>query len=244
MPASHSQRVADRKPNIDLKATSIPWRALQACGCLAIGLLELHTVGWIHKGLGSHNVLLFSDPNGKVRYDKPFISGFDFARPDRPGEVSLFTRPSKFDIYRHPELRALKPSPDVSKPSSSRVHDVYGLGLVLFEIGMWMPLESYTKANLSLEDFRARIQGYVARDFGLWMGNPFRDAVQSCLSGEYLRKSEKFSLGEIEEQSEDPEDPEYPATSDQSTTRVHQLNYFYQSVVAEIHGCQCEMGER
>ncbi|KAF2462867.1 uncharacterized protein BDR25DRAFT_118148 [Lindgomyces ingoldianus] len=211
---------------------------------LAVGFLELHTVGWIHKGFGSHNVLLFSDSKGKVCYDKPFISGFDFARPDTPREVSLSTRVSKFDLYRHPEIRELKPSSDITKPSSSHAHDVYSLGLVLFEIGMWMPLESYTKANLSPLDFRTRIQGYVARDLGLWMGNRFRDAVQSCLSGEYLQKSETFSLGETEEQIEDAEDLVDPATSDQSMTRIRQLGYFYHFIVAEIHGCQCEVGER
>lgn len=210
---------------------------------LAVGFLQLHTVGWIHKGFGSHNVLLFPDAEGKICYDQPFISGFDFARPDGPGEVSLSTRTTKFDLYRHPEVRALKPSQAATKPSSSHTHDVYSLGLVLFEIGMWMPLESYTKANLSPVDFRTRIQGYVARDLGLWMGNRFKGAVQSCLSGDYLTKSETFSLGEVEEQMEDEDDPADAANSGQSTTRVHQLGYFYRYVVAELHGCQCEAGE-
>jgi hypothetical protein len=216
----------------------------QLAAALAVGFLELHTVGWIHKGFGSHNLLLFSDSDGKIHYDKPVISGFDFARPDRPGEVSLSTRASKFDIYRHPELRRLKPSPDAAMPSSSRMHDVYSLGLVLFEIGMWMPLESYTKAALRPEDFRKRVEQYVARDLGLWMGDRFRDAVQLCLSGEYLEKSEAFSLGEIEDHIDDQEEPESEETSGQDLARVRQLGYFYQFVVAEIHGCQCEMVER
>jgi hypothetical protein len=189
-------------------------------------------------------VLLFYDPVGKIKYDKPFITGFDFARPDRPGEESLSMRPSKFDIYRHPEIRATKPSSDTTKPSSSRMHDVFSLGLVLFEIGMWTPLESYLKANLGAEDFRRRIQGYVDRDLALWMGDRFTNAVKSCLSGEYLEKSETFPVGEMEEQPEEGEELEDPSPSDHGLTSVHQLAYFYRAIVVEIHGCQCEMGER
>ncbi|KAF1850713.1 uncharacterized protein K460DRAFT_391149 [Cucurbitaria berberidis CBS 394.84] len=211
---------------------------------LTVGLLELHTVEWIHKGFGSHNVLLLYNPGEGVRYDKPFISGFDFARPDRPNEESLSMRPSKFDLYRHPDIRAAKLSSDAPKPSSSRMHDVYSLGLVLFEIGMWMPLESYVKANLTAEGFRERIQGYVDQDLAIWMGDRFANAVQSCLSGEYLLKSKTFPLAEMEEQVDDVEGMDEDFTSDQNFASVHQLAYFYRTIVSEIHGCQCEMGDR
>lgn len=213
---------------------------------LSLGFLELHTVEWIHKGFGSHNVLLFSGADGKVCYDKPFISGFDFSRPDRVGEKSLSTRPSKFDIYRHPELRLINQSSYAMKPSSSRAHDIYSLGLVLFEIGMWLPLESYVKANLSPENFRARIQGYAQRDVVLWMGNRFSAAVCLCLSGEYLQNSEAFPLGCLEEDQFEEEQFNAPGSgdpaSDQSRISAQQLSYFYRAVVAELHGCQCEMG--
>lgn len=211
---------------------------------LAVGVLELHTVEWLHKGLGSHNVLLFHDAAGNVDYGTPFISGFDFARPDRPKEESLSLRPSKFDIYRHPEIRVPKPNADAGKPSSSRMHDAYSLGLVLFEIGMWMPLESYIKANLSAEGFRKRICDYVERDLFVWMGNQYSDAVKSCLSGDYLLKSETFPLGVSEESDGESEESEESFAEEYTLTGAHQLAYFYQAIVAQIHSCQCGMSER
>lgn len=62
-----------------------------------------------------------------------------------------------------------------------------------------MPLESYAKAALRPKDFRTRVEQYVTRDLELLMVDRFRDAVQLCLSSEYLDKLKEFSLGEIED---------------------------------------------
>ncbi|KAH6949750.1 hypothetical protein BKA56DRAFT_606791 [Ilyonectria sp. MPI-CAGE-AT-0026] len=238
-PMTLLELLTTRQPLTSKRLPSLADR-FRLAAALATGFLELHTVDWIHKGFGSHNVLLFSDSEGKIRYDKPLISGFDFARPNREGEESLSVRPSKFDLYRHPDVRAVKPSADAVKLSSTRMHDVYSLGLVLFEIGMWTPLESYTKANLSPQDFSNRIQGYVERDLDLWMGSRFCSAVQSCLSGNYLLESEAFSLGEFEEVVDEQEGP---AISGEDLTNIHQLGSFYRFIVAELHGCQCKLEE-
>jgi len=54
-------------------------------------LLYLHSVNWLHKGLRSHNVVFFpvtvKSKHGtttRIDYSKPYLSGFDFARPARP----------------------------------------------------------------------------------------------------------------------------------------------------------------
>jgi hypothetical protein len=65
---------------------------------LAVSFLELHTIEWLHKNFNSQNVLLFRNTDGSICYTKPFIVGFDFARPGKPGEISLSTRPSQFDL--------------------------------------------------------------------------------------------------------------------------------------------------
>jgi hypothetical protein len=58
-------------------------------------LLYLHSVNWLHKGLRSQNVVFFpinvkekGKPSTKIDYSKPYLSGFDFARPARADEMT------------------------------------------------------------------------------------------------------------------------------------------------------------
>jgi hypothetical protein len=208
---------------------------------LATGFLELHTVEWLHKSFNSHNVLLFKDSDGKISFAKPFITGFDFARPDGPGQVSLSMRSSPLDLYRHPELRKARPPSALSK-TYMKQYDIYSLGLVLFEVGMWTRLDEYTKPNLSPEDFRRRILGYVERDLPLWMGDRFRRAVETCLSGDYLEQLDAVPLDTIESGEDECGGPEAVAPS-YEMDNLTQLGSFYRRVVAELGHCQCGMGD-
>ena len=79
------------------------------------------------------------------------------------------------------------------RPPFSQIHDVYSLGVVLLEIGL-------LKSALDIWDAARRTADYnthTAQQFSTWliekevpklgrsMGNTYRDAVKSCLTGSF-----------------------------------------------------------
>jgi Prion-inhibition and propagation len=144
------------------RGPSIPSLAdrVALAGKITASILYLHSVNWLHKSLRSENVVFFPEPfdhsyeddNGDdddkekdkenedaaVDYNKPYLSGFDYARPSRSGEMT--EKPpelARYDIYRHPRVQGGSSSSESFKKS----FDIYSLGLVLLEIAMWMPVD-------------------------------------------------------------------------------------------------------
>lgn len=121
---------------------------------LAISFFELQNISWLHKYFNSGNVLFFADSKGNILFSKPYISGFYFSRRDKADQKSLTMSQSPPDLYRHPNLRRAQPASE--PPAYSRKYDIYNLGLVLFEIGMWQRLNRFLKSKITPAAFRAR----------------------------------------------------------------------------------------
>jgi hypothetical protein len=66
--------------------------------------MHLHASGWLLKGLRPQNILFFAkSKNDLLSLKEPWIVGYEYARQDKPGELS--DKPSQnpeLDIYRHP----------------------------------------------------------------------------------------------------------------------------------------------
>jgi len=165
----------------------------------------LHAVGWLHKSIRSHAIKFFfsdapsSETGGEGRetprcnLDQPYLTDFGFARP--AGGPTRLNAPSvgdvEYDIYRHPE----RYDPPVS--SFTQMHDIYSVGVVLLEIGLWETARELHDWVIR-DDFQGKVpkQGVSAtqiqdcfiaeaRDrLGHRMGSSYRDAVLFCLSGE------------------------------------------------------------
>jgi hypothetical protein len=81
------------------------------------------------------------------------------------------------NIYRHPERQGEHPA-----NRYSMIHDVYSLGVVLLELGLWQPLDKY-KQQLHLKspnqalEFLQTLAGRTA----ITMGERYRDIVLFCL---------------------------------------------------------------
>jgi len=93
-------------------------------------VLQLHTAGWLHKSLRSNNIIYIA-PKG--------------ARPDT-AKASEFTQlpdtELNNDLYRHPEARGAR------RERYRKQFDVYALGCILLETGMWQPLTELTTTFL------------------------------------------------------------------------------------------------
>lgn len=149
----------------------------------------LHSVNWLHKGLRSHNILFFFDSKRMgPDYTQPYVSGFDYARPARSGEMT--EKPpenAEHDIYRHPLIHGEGP-----KEGFKMTFDIYSLGVILFEIAHWSSIDKIIGIkNLSqapptvtsrVRENLLHNSKYLA-DLRYLMGNMYHDVVKACLIG-------------------------------------------------------------
>jgi len=180
---------------------------------LIYSVVVLHTCGWLHKNLCSDNIIFFPArpaTGEKVKPHRkdvghPVIVGYGLSRPDDiPAEqknlsgerVNNYSVPhhsaarhrdhsdddnddkqSKIDIYQHPDKAA--------NPNRRFRHsyDIYSLGLVLLEIGLWQNLKSFDSGQWK--------DAYEVRKFALdrlvpdlWgqCGSIYGGVVKECLT--------------------------------------------------------------
>lgn len=136
---------------------------------LCEALLQLHSIGWFHKGIKSDNIIIFAKPAATgikesrlteplyASYDlsSPYIIGFDCSRPEGAETRGTVDFDTNVNIYRHPDRwgRSIR---------FERRHDIYALvsnipvtddtvihiaycvvkGILLLELGCWKTLPS------------------------------------------------------------------------------------------------------
>ena len=156
----------------------------QLAHTLAVALWSCHSLDWLHKTLCPHNILFFSldaSENAQAgRLTKPFLAGFDSSRPDHVEEMSVASKNlAGEDMYRHPD--SLGPS----RRKYCKSFDIYSLGLLLLEIGLWKGLDIFHKGKYSKyspEAFREKIIQSLVPGLGSRTGSVYRNVVSQCLS--------------------------------------------------------------
>jgi Prion-inhibition and propagation len=145
---------------------------------LASAMSLMHASKWLHKGFRSDNVLFLNDASGNPVVNQPFLTGFEYSRPET--QVSLRDRQTDrfdLDLYYHPDL----PMHDFN-----RIHDIYSLGVVLLEIALWKPLKDEVSEQMLVQ----AMKDYFLSDITMQavagvMGSSYRDAVRVCLTGNF-----------------------------------------------------------
>ncbi|CRK24386.1 hypothetical protein BN1708_013945 [Verticillium longisporum] len=163
---------------------------LQASYGIALSISILHAVSWLHKSIRSQNVLFPVDRNGCPRWTTPYLVGFDFSRPDAVDESSEKPEQSaRFNVYRHPSAQG---SPN---EGYRRSFDVYSLGVVLLEIGLWRPAWKLYKDGMAAEAFRDVLVDKSKAWLGHLMGTVYREAAVKCLTGSFDAQQAKTGDG-------------------------------------------------
>ena len=210
---------------------------LRWCTRIAETLLQLHTAGWVHKGVSQGSIIWIhtsdpigirdspgSDDNGQGAWISaihgPYLMGFSFARENSPSGFS--EAPSISDAraraYRHFDIIGQ------TRASFHAKYDVYALGLILTEIGLWSPIERVLDRDL--DDVpeimsQERTPQILERKLALTLPRKFVTSVMMalCYKGQQERASEKetTSVGSDETDNDDVDDEDVQVIDIQQT---------------------------
>jgi hypothetical protein len=170
-------------------------------------ILYLHAVDWLHKGLRSHNIVFFKPVGAAmgIDYSKPYLSGFDFARPARREEQTEIPGDNaEYNMYRHPKAHSQASGPHEKFRKS---FDIYSLGVILVELGHWMSIDQVLGLELGKLKGKGRVAAIVKSslleekrgdELRANMGSVYQRAVKKCLAG-----GEQLGIDENENESED-----------------------------------------
>ncbi|KAI4197139.1 MAG: hypothetical protein LQ346_003056 [Caloplaca aetnensis] len=148
---------------------------------LASSLLHLHAKKVFHRNINSRNVIFFRNdetelsgsdkPWKKGIIRRPFLTSFDQPSEDH-GEVdeSFIS-----NIYRHPSYERGQRS------RFKAVYDIYSLGLILLEIGLWMPISKLWKTRYTRAQFKNRLQTIYTKKLSGKCGTKYMKVVEFCL---------------------------------------------------------------
>ena len=224
---------------------------LEVASVLTRTFWRLHVVGWLHKSFRSDNVLFFETSDvAEGRLAQPYVCGFDFSRQDSPTEltenVPTVLASQSYDVeqslYKHPDLdrrQPVVPLPDDTDDEIAakrvaalelarefryrKAYDIYSLGIVLLEIGLWYPITSMYKTSgvRTVVDFRPKLDSFV-EELRYRVGRKYYIVVKKCLSGSFLPEDIA------------PEDSENESTDAEGTrlrsTRLWLNNFLHEAV--------------
>lgn len=153
----------------------------QIAQSVASAIYFLHGVGFLHHSVTAHNVLLV-ERTCKRKLQRfphslgvPFLVGFGAVKEIYTASDGHQVATSDM-LYQHPD----RLEQTTSRPKYNAAHDLYSLGMVLLELGMWKPLERYSKELLS-QSTRNEILQELLRLVEISMGSRYRKVIQWCL---------------------------------------------------------------
>ncbi|KAF1830817.1 hypothetical protein BDW02DRAFT_582587 [Decorospora gaudefroyi] len=139
---------------------------------------QFHSVDWLHKSIRSENVL-FGYRNGRLDYRRPLLVGFEFSRDEK--DRSTMERDDRLDrnIYRHPDRQG------EPEKRFNALHDIYSLGVVLLELGLWRVAVGFEQEYQSMEaeQIMHSLVEHSQDRLPHYMGEEYTGAVLACLSG-------------------------------------------------------------
>lgn len=177
-PSSLFEMLGDDKRELDLgEKFSIAQTLVQS-------LHELHVSNWLHKAVSSENILFMQQRGASRRQREIFspssvyLAGYEFSRPGRLRDPTQPAGDVVRSVYAHPAYRG-------GNSRYRRLFDIYSLGVVLLEIGLWQRVVDSIRPEQTADDIRD-LMIESCDDLGPTMGRVYLNAVLSCLNGDFL----------------------------------------------------------
>ncbi|KAJ6078561.1 hypothetical protein N7467_008314 [Penicillium canescens] len=172
---------------------------------LALTILNVHASAWVHKNIWSRGILLFLEtPTGvstsglyEHRLSAPttgkkivsYLSDWGYARSVQQGTDMRSDFEVEPNLYRHPSRQG-RPTQQFS-----RLHDIYALGVVLLEIGLWVTLSRLMETKIREAESSGRLPRpkkvvedlmmLAAQGLPKEMGIGYTRAVLACLKCDF-----------------------------------------------------------
>jgi serine/threonine protein kinase len=195
---SKEQKIRGAKTGISLG------RRFVIAQTLASALMCLHLADWLHKAIRSENILFFAESMADAGSTLPYLVGFEYSRPDTQDErTEDIADGDEYVYYRHPEAHFV-PIADLQQPLGgagrySKVYDIYSLGVILIELGLFKSTRSIvrgymgSKAEVSGQSIRKVLLDEGIADLKFHMGEVYANAARVCLDG-FFDKFDKDDL--------------------------------------------------
>ncbi|KAI0198129.1 hypothetical protein F4808DRAFT_463157 [Astrocystis sublimbata] len=168
------------------KAKSITRPSMDDRMAIALGISmaiqKWHSVGWVHQGVNSHNILLFkSKSTGQLDYLHPFLQGFEYSRPDHAPSIVSPMDDIESSVYFHPSRQG------TMRQGHRKIHDLYSLGVVLLEIGLWQTASSMLDRSKKYQcsEIQKLLQRSCSERLAHYAGVSYQSAVATCLSSTF-----------------------------------------------------------
>lgn len=163
---------------------------------------QLYSSSWMHKSIRSDNILFpYQNPDEGSSLDQlalPTICGFEYSRLETEAQTidrSKANSNPAVAMYRHPDYQG------EAAQGYKVQYDIYSLGLVLLEIGIWAPLTSLfdskrgktssSRSSLSIDVkhfhspeakiLRERVRSTVDKDLPFRMGSSYAALTRWCI---------------------------------------------------------------
>jgi hypothetical protein len=173
---------------------------------IATAVLYVHSGRFVHKQIKPENLILFAsaEMNSKSfpeSMGRPFLVGFDASRAESGSTTKEGETIMEDSVYQHPDRWGVK-----AKQRFTMVHDIYSLGVVLLEIGIWKSFVRWRSRTAErhiswsgfdgLFDSDGFVEGRAPTDVSSRLiekaavflpprvGQRYTNVVLSCLSGE------------------------------------------------------------
>jgi hypothetical protein len=160
---------------------------------LAKSISYIHTLGFVHKTIRPETILVFQD--NKSVLGSTFLVGFERFRAADGRTRRAGNSAWEINLYHHPQRQGA-----IAEESYIMQHDIYSLGVVLLEIGMWDSFVCYKNdatdpipgpsLDISLQHpaFRSptlmkeHLVALAERALPKRMGERYKDVVVNCLT--------------------------------------------------------------
>ena len=145
---------------------------------LMMSVLHMRSQNVVHGNINSSNIIFFPgrtdashDESGLAPdMRRPYLTSPARFSADGPTPELLSTA-----MYRHPDDKR------IIEDEAAWAYDLYSLGLVLLEIGLWAPIGRLWKQKYDRSWFKHRIEDLYVKKLGSKCGTAYLQAVQLCL---------------------------------------------------------------